>query len=209
MTVAAARARPPRTARAALAALLALAALAALPWPSTAVADAGETLGNWFGDPFVQLTGPAADCPTPAGPFVTEKERLLQSHHRAEKGTTAWLAGEAARPGAYAYDRDIAQALVAAFRAPGRFAGSALWATVQGRVVFIEGCVRRPSEAADIEALAGTLPFVQRAVAIVRAGPAAAVPYRVLPGPVRASPPHPGGAARPSPSTLPPSAAAR
>ncbi|HEX2013081.1 MAG TPA: BON domain-containing protein [Roseateles sp.] len=157
--------------------------------------DEDMALRNWFEDPFLQLTGAdaATDCPQPAGPFVTQRERMQQSHRRAEKGTTAWLAGEAERPRAYAYDAEIAQALAAAFRAPvasPRFPGSALWATVQGRVVYIEGCVARAGDAAALEALARSLPHVQQAIAIVRSTPTGSVPYRVMP------PAPPGSGAR-------------
>jgi hypothetical protein len=140
-----------------------------------------DEVRNWFDDPFLRLTAEVADCPTPAGPFVTRQENLASSHHRAEKGTTAWLAGEADRPKAFAYDQDIAQALAAAFRDKNRFPGSSLWATVQGRVVFVEGCMRSEAEVPEVEALVRSLPHVQQAVAIVRTQPGAPVPYRVMP----------------------------
>ena len=145
-------------------------------------AAATEALKNWFDDPFVQLTGDDRACPRPAGPFVTEKERLAQSHRRAEKGTTAWLAGEADRPKAYTYDQDIAAALQQAFSSGRRFAGSALWATVQGRVVYVEGCLQGDATTEQqLDAVVRAAPFVQQTILIVRTRPDQPVPYRVMP----------------------------
>jgi len=142
---------------------------------------AGEELRNWFNDPFVQLVAHDPTCPVPAGPFVTERERLAQSHRRAEKGTSAWLAGKAERSKAYAYDPDIAAALKAAVQTNVRFKAGALWATVQGRVVYLEGCLASESEVRELEATVRALPYVQQAIALVRTDPKTEVPYRVMP----------------------------
>lgn len=161
----------------------------ALAWLlAAATAAVAQELRNWFNDPFVQLAAQASDCPAPAGPFVTEQDRLAQSHRRAEKGTTAWLAGEAERPKAYAYDQDIARSLLDAFQRSSRFSGSSLWATVQGRVVYIEGCVTTESGAAALEAMVRSLPQVQQAIVIVRTDPSACVPYKVMPNQSRGAP---------------------
>lgn len=137
-------------------------------------------LQNWFNDPFFQVTHADLRCPQPAGPFVDERGRREQAHRRAEKGTTCWLAGECERPKAYAYDAGIAQAVQRAFAGSSRFRSTTLWVTVQGRVVYIEGCGdARTARAA--ESLVRALPDVQQAVAIVRSGPQAPVPYRVMP----------------------------
>jgi hypothetical protein len=141
-----------------------------------------DDLRNWFDDPFVALSQALPGCPLPAGPFVNARERLAQTHRRAEKGTTCWLAGECERPNAFAYDRDIAAALSALARAqPQAFAGTTLWATVQGRVVYIEGCASDAQAPPRIEALVRSLPHVQQALAIVRTDAKAAPPYRVRP----------------------------
>ena len=142
--------------------------------------DAGGELGNWFADPFIRISAGIADCPLPAGPFVDVDNRQLQSHRRAEKGTTCWLAKECDRPNAYAYDADIARALQAAIGTQQLFADTSLWVTVQGRVLYVEGCVARESQAAEIEAFARDLPHVQQAIAIVRSEPSAAPPYKLF-----------------------------
>jgi len=112
---------------------------------------------------------------------VSEAQRRLQAHRRAEKGTTCWLAKEAGcdRPSAYAYDRDIAAAIETAMRSQAAFADSSLWVTVQGRVVYVEGCVRDAAQAPAIEAFVRGLPHVQQALAIVTASPRAQPPYEV------------------------------
>lgn len=153
--------------------------LAALLAVGAGLVRAGGELRNWFDDPFFQISASIADCPVPAGPFVDAAERQVQSHHRAEKGTTCWLAKACDRPNAYAYDRDIAAAFQAALRQDDPFAGTTLWVTVQGRVVYIEGCVARESAVAEIEAYARRLPYVEQAIAIVRTDPAARPPYRL------------------------------
>ncbi len=61
------------------------------------------------------------------------------------------------------------------------FDDTTLWITVQGRVVYVEGCVAQAHQAPAIEALIRPLPHVQQALAIVRVGRDGAVPYRRLP----------------------------
>jgi hypothetical protein len=154
-----------------LVALLALAA-ACPAW-------AAEELRNWFDDPFFQISAALPDCPLPAGPFITESDRHIQAHHRAERGTTCWLAKQCDRPNSYAYDADIAAAFQAAARERNPFAQTTLWVTVQGRVVYIEGCVARESQAVELEAFARALPYVQQAIAVVRTEPSARAPYKL------------------------------
>lgn len=145
-------------------------------------AQAPEPTRNWFDDPFFQLASGVPDCPLPAGPFVTEAEHRAEAHHRAEKGTSCWLAGECERANAYAYDRDIAAALRAALErdAPlvSRLSASSLWVTVQGRIVTFQGCASDTALAPALEAWARRLPRVQQAVAALRTDPAARPPYR-------------------------------
>lgn len=159
--------------------ILAALLLAMLGPARPAMADDG--LRNWFDDPFIRISAALADCPLPAGPFVGEAERRVQAHRRAEKGTTCWLAGACERPNAFAYDRDIAAALQAALRdgaAARLFPRSSLWVTIQGRVLYIEGCAAEAATVPAVEAFARALPHVQQAIALVRTDPAAPLPYR-------------------------------
>ena len=138
-----------------------------------------DELRNWFDDPFFQISSSLADCPLPAGPFVSESDKRVQAHRRAEKGTTCWLAGECVRPNAYAYDRDIADAFRQAVAGADRLAGTTLWVTVQGRVLYIEGCALQNESVAALEALARSLRHVQQAIAIVRIDPKSPPPYKL------------------------------
>jgi len=140
-------------------------------------ARAGGELRNWFDDPFFQVSAAIADCPLPAGPFVDESSKHVQSHRRAEKGTTCWLAKECELPNAYAYDREIASAIQQSLATRNPFADTSLWLTVQGRVVYIEGCVNRESQVAEVETFVRAMPHVQQAIAIVRVDPKGSPPY--------------------------------
>jgi len=147
-----------------------------------AVAAPAEELRNWFDDPFFPVASAIPSCPEPAGPRVTEAERRVQAHRRAEKGTTCWLAKEldCERSSAYTYDKEIADEIRNAFAGSSLLARSSLWVTVQGRVVYVEGCVRTATDARAIERLIRGLPHVQQAMAIVTARPGGRPQYRVL-----------------------------
>jgi BON domain len=141
-------------------------------------AHAADLLRNWFDDPFFQVTRALAECPLPAGPFVDERGRREQAHRRAEKGTTCWLAGECDRPKAYAYDEDIAASIKQAFADNDAFASTTtLWVTVQGRVVYIEGCAQSASAERALESMVRSLPHVQQAIAILRTDANSPPPY--------------------------------
>jgi hypothetical protein len=142
-------------------------------------AQAGEDMQNWFNDPFFQISSSIPTCPLPAGPFASEIDRRIQSHRRAEKGTTCWLAEECARPNAYVYDQDIASAFQAAVRDRDPFPNTTLWVTVQGRVLYIEGCATEEAITARVEAFARSIPNVQQAIAIIRTDASSRPPYRL------------------------------
>jgi hypothetical protein len=146
---------------------------------ATCPVHAGEDLQNWFNDPFFQISASIPNCPLPAGPFTTESDRRVQTHRRAEKGTTCWLAKECDRPNAYVYDQDIASAFQAAVRDRNPFPNTTLWVTVQGRVLYVEGCAADEAVAAKLEAFARSIPNVQQAIAIIRSDPSARAPYKL------------------------------
>ncbi len=159
--------------------ILTLLLLTTLPSPSL-TAQTNSNRQNWFHDPFFQISDAIPNCPMPAGPFVTVQERTAEAHHRAERGTTCWLAGKCDRPSSYDYDKDIASAIKSALNANNPFHESTLWVTVQGRVVYIEGCVGDRTMAAKLETFVMKLPFVEIAVAKVRSDPSAQPPYKVF-----------------------------
>ena len=135
---------------------------------------------NWYHDPFFQISHAIPNCPRPAGPFVTEEQKQAEAHHRAERGTSCWLEGKCDRPTSYDYDQDIATAMKEALAKDNPFSDSTLWVTVQGRFVFIEGCVNDKDMARAIERFASALPYVQIAVARVRSSPDIEPPYTVM-----------------------------
>jgi hypothetical protein len=138
---------------------------------------------NWFEDPFFQVSSAVPHCPLPAGPFITEAEKRAQSHHRAERGTTCWLSGQCDQPNAYANDPAIAEALKTALQRPSITDRSTLWVTVQGRVVYLEGCAADPALAQELEAIARTVPQVQQAIALLYTRHAKRVPYKLRDAP--------------------------
>ena len=135
---------------------------------------------NRFNDPFEVVSADLDDCPEPRGPRITAAEMRVQAHHRAERGTTCWLKGDCTEPNAYRYDAGIAAALRGQLAGAAALHPSSLWLTVQGRVVYLEGCVERAEQAAALEALARGLPDVLQALALVRVGRGGALPYRRL-----------------------------
>lgn len=156
------------------AALPALVALAGLALPAKA-----EERRNWFDDPFFQASEAVANCPEPRGPRITESERAVQAHHRAERGTTCWLRGECDQANAYAYDPAIAQRIRARWGEDPARADTTLWVTVQGRVVYLEGCLRDARQAVALEAFARSIAEVQQAVVIARTPDTTGVLYPV------------------------------
>ena len=148
-----------------------------------AAAEGASERRNWFNDPFFQMAVGIAGCPLPAGPYITDEERRLQSHNRAERGTTCWLAGQCERPKFYDYDAEIAATLEAALRERNPFGGATLWATVQGRIVFIEGCVADEADATPLETYVMAIPNVTRAIAIVHVLGTRKPPYKLRTAP--------------------------
>lgn len=133
---------------------------------------------NRFGDPFEPVSADVAACPEPRGPRLTAAEARVQAHHRAERGTTCWLQGECSEPNAYRHDTQIADALRHALSDHPDLHPSSLWFTVQGRIVYLEGCVATARQALALETAARAVALVQQAMAIVRVGPDGALPYR-------------------------------
>lgn len=142
-----------------------------------------EARHNWFNDPFFQLSNAIPDCPVPAGPYITEDEKRAQAHHRAERGTTCWLSGQCDKPNFYAYDPEISDSLKTALQRPDIVNTSTLWVTVQGRVVYIEGCAANAALAEDLESLARAIPRVQQALALLRLPTSLRPPYKLRSSP--------------------------
>jgi len=150
-------------------------ALAALGCASALAADEPR---NWFGDPYFNLTHDIAACPEPRGPYITEAEALRESHHRAERGTRCHLEGRCRYPSSFDYDREIADHIrrsASERRAP--LPRSTLWVLVQGRRVWIYGCVAADYRRGRLEKWLRSIPDVEVATEEVRVG-GGKVPYR-------------------------------
>jgi hypothetical protein len=161
-----------------------ISAFIALTLSAAAHAQAAPERRNFFGDPFFQVSHDIAQCPVPAGPFITEEERRVQAHHRAERGTTCWLAGTCDRPNDYAYDATIAERVKAALATSPLLVKSTLWVTVQGRIVFIEGCAADENIGLPLESLVRSLPDVRQAVSnLYVSTPGAKPAYKLLMSP--------------------------
>lgn len=144
---------------------------------STCYGQERDGLRNWFNDPFFQVSEYIPDCPLPAGPFVDEREMRNQSHRRAEKGTTCWLAGDCDRQNSYMYDADIAKEFMAAIGEQGRYVNTTLWITVQGRVVYVQGCGVSKSQIPQLEAFARSIRYVEQAFVDLLVDPSRRAPY--------------------------------
>ena len=136
-----------------------------------------EARRNWFNDPFFPLSNAIATCPEPLGPLMTEDEALRDSHHRSERGTRCHLEGRCRHPSSYDYDKEIAANIRARADAfiPNR---STLWVLVQGRRVWIYGCVPDGYRRASLEKALRAIPDVELAMEEVRKGARGPVPYR-------------------------------
>src|SRR5262249_39981041 len=114
-------------------------------------------------------------CPEPLGPLVTEEEALRDSHHRNERGLRCYLEHRCIHPSSYDYDKDIAERIRAARIAP---RPSTLWVLVQGRRVWVYGCVAPGYRRGTLEAALRRIPDVEVAMEELRVGARGNVTYR-------------------------------
>jgi hypothetical protein len=136
---------------------------------------------NPFGDPFVVATAGGPPCAAPLGPASSDAEIRTQSHQRAERGTSCWLAGRCSEPNAYRYDPRVAQAVVQALQAQPELADTRIWVTVERRIVTLEGCIAHAEQAALAETTARRTPDVDLVLPMLSA-PGEAPRYRLAPG---------------------------
>jgi hypothetical protein len=163
----------------------ALAALGALGVAARSQGPAvDESPRNWGNDPFLQLRGDDTACPEPRGPRMTASEWRAEAHWRIETGTSCWLAGRCSDANAYRYDAAIAQALFPRLQALPELAGSGVWAYLQRRILFVQGCVADTAQARAIEAAIGraaaAVPELQMVVPALRVAGDEGTPYRRL-----------------------------
>jgi len=142
------------------------------------VARAEVPRTNWFDDPFFSISDEIAGCPEPLGPLVNEEEALAQSHHRNERGLRCYLEKRCRLPNSFAYDKDIA-ARIEAEAAKIAPHPSTLWVLVQGRRVWVYGCVPAGYRRGTLERQLRKIPEVELAMEEVRVGKVGKVPYRL------------------------------
>ena len=157
--------------------------IATCAWICACLASCAE-LKNWFDDPFIQVRHAVSDCPLPLGPMTTEDEARKESHWRAERGTSCWLAGQCTKTNSYAYDADISKSVAAHFATDPAFARSTLWLTFQRRFVWVEGCTADPAITdKSLEEFVKVEPDVERVIVnLIRVGgvnSAAKPPYAI------------------------------
>ena len=119
---------------------------------------------NWFEDPFFQVSAGLPACPVPLGPLLTVDEQRREAHFRIERGTSCWLAGRCSHSNAYRYDKALAPKVEAALKAVPGIARSSVWVTIQGRLVFLEGCVDTPGQILLLERAAREVPEIESVV---------------------------------------------
>src|SRR5260221_8577665 len=84
-------------------------------------AQPAEPRGNFFEDPFLQVTSAMSDCPPQQGPMITEAEMHAEAHVRAERGTRCFQSGRCRLPNSYLYDKEIIPRVKQSILADGRF----------------------------------------------------------------------------------------
>ena len=114
-----------------------------------------------------------------------------ETHSRAERGTSCWLAGRCDKPNAYLYDRSLADAVRERFAASAALKDASLWITIQRRIVYVEGCVGAATEDRSVENVLQGLKDAELVIVNVTRDPHARPPYAALAPNDRILPPPP------------------
>jgi hypothetical protein len=149
-------------------------------FPILRSAAAEEALGNWFNDPFFQVSNGMSHCPTPRGPMLTEAEKIAESHSRVERGTSCWLAGRCAHANAYAFDAGIGQRIQNILENHTEFSGDSIWITVSRRFVWVQGCVASNSSRTKLTSLLAHVEEADYVFFDIMIGEDGVPPYRTL-----------------------------
>lgn len=138
--------------------------LALLVLAASSTAMAAEERGNFFNDPFLQVTDAIASCPPQKGPMITRAEMRAQSHSRIERGTSCYLSGRCRLPNSYLYDKEIIPRVRKAIVADGRFGDTSIWVEGRRRWVWLEGCVRTSAQRRSLERLVRDIDDVEAVI---------------------------------------------
>ena len=142
---------------------LALVVASLAPIAAAMAADDDER-GNFFNDPFLQVTDGIPSCPRQEGPMITRAQMRAETHGRAERGTSCFRSGRCRLPNAYLYDQEIIPRASKAILADGRFADTSLWVEGQRRWVFLKGCVRSLEQGQAIEQVVRNIDDVEAVI---------------------------------------------
>ncbi|HUR88309.1 MAG TPA: transporter [Ramlibacter sp.] len=139
-----------------------------------------QRAGNFFGDPFVQVTSGLPDCPVPRGPFITDEQARVQQHVRSQHGTSCHRVGRCRLPNSYLYDQEIIPRVQLYIREDGRFKDTSLWVLGERRIVSIYGCVKSSEQASALERTVVLVDDVMNVVPFIMVGTEGKPPYHVV-----------------------------
>lgn len=140
-----------------------------------------DGLKNWFGDPFLQVASGLPDCPVPRGPFMTEEQMKSESHSRAERGTSCWMAGTCSKPNSYLYDPELADDVGRRLLDVPLISEDSVWVTVSRRIVYVQGCVAAPERVVKFEKVLKDMRDAEHVLIDVLVGTAGRPPYATRP----------------------------
>jgi hypothetical protein len=140
---------------------------------------AADERRNFFNDPFAQVTHALPACPMPAGPLFSDAEAKAEEHARSQRGVSCYMAGRCRLANAYLYDREIMPRVERAIHAAGRFEGTSIWAYVQRRWVWLQGCVNSETESEEVERLIRNIDDVEAVINELSVGVARQPRYEV------------------------------
>ncbi|HEY8047826.1 MAG TPA: transporter [Ramlibacter sp.] len=136
--------------------------------------------GNYFGDPFLQVTSGLPGCPAPRGPWITAEQARVQQHVRSQHGTSCYRVGRCRLPNSYLYDKEIIPRVKLYIHEDGRFADTSLWILGERRIVSIYGCVKTKEQAMELERTVTLVDDVMNVVPFVMVGTDGKPPYHVV-----------------------------
>jgi hypothetical protein len=120
--------------------------------------------GNFFQDPFVQVTSAIQGCPVPEGPSFTAAQVREQAHVRAQHGGSCYRSGRCRLPNSYLYDAEIIPRVALYIRQDGRFDDTSIWVVGERRLVTLMGCVQSGAQAEELERAVGLVDDVMGVV---------------------------------------------
>jgi BON domain len=135
---------------------------------------------NYYGDPFVQVTGALPGCPVPEGPLITLDEMRTQGHGRVDRGTTCFRSGRCRLPNSYLYDQEIIPRVRQYIGQDERFGDTSVWIMGQRRWVTLMGCVATEQQSDALERAVRGVDDVEAVINELMVGSGGKPRYRTL-----------------------------